>query len=126
MDVKFTDFFDWDHKYREVILREGESYHTWHAEPTDEGFWSMAVIYSHEGDVIRCEHYTKSRDCDGILETFSEVEARIDELAYERERLVSYDRNGNTVVKLSRKIKLPNWKQTHVSQRNQYAEMAGY
>ena len=85
--------------------------HEWH--PTEEGWSSQSEQYTHEGDRVVNEMCSSGRDCDGRLDQYSKWECKLDELQ-------------NDPPRPSKPLSTPDWTKVSASQRDQYAEAAGY
>lgn len=91
-----------------LTLEPGESLEHSVSERTDEGWHFESVIWSHEGDVITREIYTRSRDCDGVSESQFEQEAHVNALPSVTEGVC------------------PDWQTLSQGVRDHSAEAAGY
>lgn len=84
--------------------------------PCDEGFCYRADVYrlteDEYGQIVESEHHEYSRDCDGPSEYHWEGFARLDDLHIQ-------EVDGETFLR-------PSWRKVNASQRDIYAEMAGY
>jgi hypothetical protein len=66
-----------------LTLRPGKSIEWTTGHPTDEGWYSQRVRWTHVGDRVLQEWDTDSRDCDGRMSTHTECECPIVDLAGE-------------------------------------------
>ena len=108
-------FMNWDENAEEMrllTLDEGETHEREWGGPTDEGYSYGGETLRHEGDRIVSYRWTRSRDCDGPLDTASESECSVYRLhAYYNAHTGKY---------------LPDWERVNESQRDYFAEAAGY
>lgn len=102
-----------------LSLREGESLQAVSYRETDEGFCSEWCTWTFEpadhpfAALVRQEYGTRSRDCDGLHEFYSEMVCRKDWLKYSQ----SED---------SADVFVPNWESVSKSCRDHAAEAMGY
>ena len=109
----------WNGGWVKLTLRPRQTI-TLHRGWKHEEGWSEEIdVFIHEGGAVRNEHTESGRDCDGRLDRYSDFVARLDQLqndsAYER---WSCPENEG--------IYTPNWHKLTSSQRDEYAELAGY
>lgn len=78
--------------------------------PTDEGYHHEYHYYLNEGDWVRYNYDTESRDCDGRLDTHQSFYCRVD-------RLDDIETDGPYV---------PHWVRLEARQRDYSAEAMGY
>jgi hypothetical protein len=123
----------WNYGPVKLTLEPGQSLtaHRW--ERTDEGWSSETEIYRHEGDRVRCKAKNDGRDCDGRLTSLWEGEAMLDgnrpplchfnsfqdEKGRYFEEWTAYRHNGGECRRME-------FKTVEESQRDEYAEAAGY
>lgn len=106
-----------------ITLRPGEEIHLAQGGRTDEGFSRGYASYIHDGDCVRSELSTDSRDCDGPLSTESNWLCPLENLnkAWREEDAVWRDEEGYSAPPSK-----PEWIKESAWQRDVYAEMAGY
>ena len=86
-------------------LRWGES------RPSEEGYSYQSLSWGLSDGKVTRSSASGGRDCDGRVDFYEDLECPIDQLAVNR-----YEGGPLT----------PAWKNIRSSQRDQYAEMAGY
>jgi hypothetical protein len=96
-----------------LTLHDGEALCNRRGSPTDEGWWSEAVIWRLENGIVERETIQDGRDCDGRLTRHYVDSCPIANLASEP----AYYDPGYMV---------PTWQDCGSSQRDEYAEIAGY
>jgi hypothetical protein len=94
-----------------LTLRPGQVFTVVDGGPTDEGYSYTAQVYTHEGDHILRETSTRAADCDGPHEYYADCTAALDALQ-------EYLCDDGTRV--------PSWERVRASQRDRFAEDAGY
>lgn len=109
--VMFWTFVD--SEYVGVRLEPGDTIEFEFGGPHEEGYHYRSIAMRHEGEFITCADYTSSRDCDGPLQTWEEHEARVDKLDA-REPIDDESPRG------------VEWERLSASQRDHFAEAAGY
>lgn len=85
---------------------------------TEEGYTQEYQVYRLMVDGVECETHVYSSDCDGPHEWHWEGRCAFDRL---REPT-----DPDLIVDPEDPCDRPMWERTHVSQRDVYAEMAGY
>ena len=93
-------------------LCDGESITVSSGGPHEEGYSYTYNVYTREGDHIYLESTTNACDCDGPLDTYTDLECRLDELDEWH-----YSVDG---------IKFPHFHRIRSRQRDHYAEAMGY
>lgn len=94
-----------------IKLNAGQTLHHSFGGPTDEGWSSESNIWEFDGKQIRLQWCSDGRDCDGRLTRAGECYCKAD-LA----------QSGNEFDG----VRYPAWEQGESSQRDEYAEAAGY
>lgn len=111
--IKNARFWIWWHgSWTKLTLRPGQSLTMSHGGPTDEGFYARSEGYMHDGDRVSAWIREDSRDCDGPLSRDWDGHCMIDQL-----KANEADEYGPA---------RPAWVKDSASQRDLYAEMAGY
>lgn len=112
--MKTIRFWDYVNGPVRLALRDGQQLRHCEGGPTDEGYSWTAITWRIEEGFLVAESYTTARDCDGPIERRATVRAKLDELTAGRRD----DDDGS--------IAYPKWEATGSSQRDHYAEAAGY
>lgn len=99
----------WNQGYVKLTLREGKRIDLSNSEATDEGYNYIAESYTIDGPMLNCEVAHGGSDCDGRIDNYREHEAPINELRYR--------------CSIG---ECPEWQELGCSQRDQFAELAGY
>ena len=89
-----------------IALEDGESYERQYGGEHEEGYSYTGCRYERIGDIIKLEVTTRARDCDGPLDTYADMQWTI----------------GGKVTENG----YPHWETIERSQRDHFAEMAGY
>ena len=96
-----------------LTLRPDQELEHAFCEPTDEGWHSEYVCWSHAGDRVELQFLDRSRCCDGRYDRGGTLIAALDSLA---NRKPYYDDDPM----------LPSWRTDREWQRDHNAEAAGY
>ena len=101
-----------------LTLRPGQTLHHYQGGPTEEGWSSYAESWylSSDSQVLTRESVSDGVDCDGRLTRYSTDYADADPDTFH---------SGHDPYK-TRPALFPYWKEGESSQRDQYAELAGY
>lgn len=99
-----------------LTLRPGQSLSYAWFRTADEGWDSERVTWSHTGNAVECESDSSGADCDGRLDRSSLVSCPLAELQSDP---VEADNSGRSIFR-------PNWERVSASQRDHFAEAAGY
>ena len=124
--MKTAEFLDYiNGEVKLIILEEGESIDLNGGGETDEGFHYWGAKYTHDGDSIICEYHTRSRDCDGPMETCRMAFCLIDELSDPNVPVrIRIDICGPDAY--SKKYFYPRWQELSSRQKDTYAETMNY
>lgn len=95
-----------------IALRPGDCRRWHHWEPTDEGWHSESIEWTHHGTHVERGIITDGADCDGRLMQFSHCRAELDRLDANRPE--------------SLPVPFPDWHPIESGQRDYAAEAAGY
>lgn len=95
-----------------LALADGQTLQHTSGGPCDEGWNSTSTRWSRDGDTIERETLNEGRDCDGGYSHHVIVRAN----------LVNLDANEAA----DDTIACPAWERVSASQRDEYAELAGY
>lgn len=102
-----------------LSLGERDSVAIYEYTPDDEGFHARISEVSRRGDQLTCWTHDRSKDCDGLLESFDEKVCSVDDARLseptETTRAKHPDIDG-----------FPMWRSERRSQRDHSAEAAGY
>jgi hypothetical protein len=96
-----------------ITLRPGQQLHHSSGGPTDEGYHWVASTWEHDHDQVRMIEASRSRDCDGRLDTYTEHVCPLAEL-----NAKPWDPSPSG--------RIPKWRRVNSSQRDYAAEAAGY
>ncbi len=102
----------WNDGWCKLTLRPGQSVTMYTGKPTDEGFSCEAQTYEYDGETVASEINTWGADCDGRHEWHGESSCTLEGL-----HGIEGDEYGPD---------RPDWQRGRSSQRDQYAELAGY
>ena len=97
-----------------LTIEPGGSLHHWSGGRTEEGWSSEAERWrlSEDGETVERESTSDGRDCDGRLTQYMDLECKAVDLA------AGHDAGDG--------VKFPAWERVSESQRDEYAEAAGY
>lgn len=113
MNVRF--WFWWNDSAVKLTLRPGQTINFGTGGPDEEGWHYDAETIDYHGDFLTRKTYSGGTDCDGRLERESRLRCHVLGL-----RFYPYG-NDN-----AQKIAFPKWEMLFASQRDQFAEAAGY
>lgn len=102
-----------------LTLRPGQKLGHSYGGPCEEGWFRVAETWEHTGDGVFKESTSDGRDCDGRLTQYFDSFAPLDQLRVRE----PYRMEGEPP---SEGVLWPNWERVSASQRDEYAEMAGY
>jgi hypothetical protein len=97
-------------------VRPGRPLEVYDGGPTDEGFRASFSTFSVWGGEVRAEHYTRERDCDGLVETVRDCWVRVDRL----------DAREFDDPETGERVAVPEWRTEYARQRDHAAESMGY
>jgi hypothetical protein len=103
----------WNDGWVKLTLMPGQTLAVGYGGPCEEGWSRYSEQWSHVGDRVEREWVSEGRDCDGRLSQYGEDFAWLSELA-------SVGR-GEFEEMLA-----PRWHDSQSSQRDEFAELAGY
>ena len=102
-------------------MRPGQTLYCQSGHSTEEGYHAEGETWTQEGEIVTREWWTEGRDCDGRLDRQGRDECPLDQL----HELAPYITDGDQ-ADVWAGVTWPNWQQVASSQRDEYAEMAGY
>lgn len=112
-----------------LTLKPGQRLAWFHGGQTDEGFSEETIEFSYLSHwappVVKCEGFSRSRDCDGLHHHGYEFFATLDNLAVEDRPIEYWDAKTHS-FEVESWIKIPDWKKLREHQRDFTAEAAGY
>lgn len=119
-----------------ITLKDGESEEFTSGGSTEEGYGYTGKTYRREGNSIFVSTRSWGRDCDGGYEHNREFECNISQLA-SRPAICSTEwvknADGEEVFTenyftdaTGKPVMIPTWESIGASQRDEYAELAGY
>lgn len=109
----------WGEDCVKLTLTPGQAIEIGYGSPTDEGWSSHFEKYEYDAEegVVQCEIVDDGSDCDGRLTSFWNGECAISRLASMDMVDSEFEPNG---------LRQPDWVEQGRSQRDEFAEMAGY
>lgn len=112
--IKTIRFWIWHNESPvRLSLQDGQELQLTGGGHNEEGYSYWSDTYSREDNIVRCEHFTTSRDCDGRLDTDSVSQFEFGDRAVDENEFAPG-------------ILFPTWKKRHSGQRDYNAEAAGY
>lgn len=103
----------WNDGWVKLTLKPGVTLAVGYGGPTDEGWSQYSEQWSLTGDRVEREWCSIGRDCDGRLEQSGEDFAWLDDLVA-------------GVAGEFDEVRVPIWRDSQTSQRDEFAELAGY
>jgi hypothetical protein len=104
-----------------ITLRPGQTLRHYQGHATDEGWASEADTWTHQGEFVTNDWCHDGSDCDGRLTRVGSRECKITQL---REVPPNYE--WMTAEEAELNVIYPQWCEVSRSQRDEYAELAGY
>lgn len=112
----------WNGQWTKLTLRPGQSLSVHEFHYHEEGWSRTSERWEHVGDGVYNEHSDEGKDCDGRLDRYSEWFCPARNL---RARdMMDPDCPNQFSENIG--IFAPEWEKVSASQRDQYAELAGY
>ena len=118
----------WHDGWVKLTLRPDQSVEAGYNRTTDEGWCSWRERWSFDGDKVTREAKSDGVDCDGRLTRFHTDECHVYQLAVvpHQKQTPWIEGVGCEFVDDPDAPLTPDWQNVSASQRDQYAEMAGY
>lgn len=118
----------WHDGWVKLTLRPDQQLTASYGGDTDEGWSTYSETWTHEGDAILNECTSESLDCDGRHGNYYDSRCTLDKLAVRQHTKQTpwVEGVGCEIVDDLDAPLTPDWEGIYASQRDQYAEMAGY
>ena len=103
----------WNDGWVKITLKPGQQLSACGGGRSEEGWSQYGESWLHAGDRVERSWFTDGRDCDGRLQHYGDDYALLEDLA---------PANAGEFEEML----APRWQDSHTSQRDEFAELAGY